>query len=249
MVEVFNLILDWVYPPACIACRALLPLNDAARRASYFCEHCESLPEVIGLPVCRVCGAPSSDDIDVCGNCINRRYSFTCNHAAFVYEGILQEILRDIKFRNRRRGAEGLGALWARALADKPVPEADYIVPLPMHRKKQRQRGFNQAEIMAKYLSELYEIPMISALERTRNTPPQSGLSTSRRADNVRGVFEVADEYVENLVGKKIILVDDIFTTGASLNECANILKLHGVGEVQTMTLCIAVRGGGSLLS
>ena len=233
--------LDWIYPPKCMACNRLIPVNDKDRRALWLCDDCELLCEVVEPPICEICGTSVPEDIRRCGYCVNKNHNFTRNYAGFRYDGILVDILHEIKFRNKKHCAGGLGTLWARALTELPV-EADYLVPVPMHRKKQRLRGFNQALILADSLSRRFNIPLIPALIRTQNTPPQSGFSMSHRAENVRGVFSLNPKYENVIADKILILVDDIFTTGASLSECAGVLKQHGAAEVVGMTLCVAVK-------
>jgi len=120
-------------------------------------------------------------------------------------------------------------------------PFRDFIlVPVPMHKKKQRERGFNQAEIMTLELAKKISVPVSNALVRTFDTPPQSELHPSQRVENVTGVFALAKNH--DARGKSYILTDDIFTTGASINECAKVLKNAGAERVLCMTLCITVK-------
>jgi len=120
------------------------------------------------------------------------------------------------------------------------IPSDAVLVPLPMHNKKRRQRGFDQAEELAVALAAATGAKLAPILERTQNTPPQSGLHPRQRAENVRDVFRIKQGV--NVTGQSYILVDDIYTTGASLNECARILKASGAVEVFCMTLAIAIR-------
>jgi len=115
--------------------------------------------------------------------------------------------------------------------------EGTYLVPLPMHPKKQRERGFNQAEVLAKAVGERLGIPVVNALERVLDTPPQSGLHLRQRVENIQGAFGVAKS--ENPQDKHYIVVDDIYTTGASLNECARVLKEAGASSVCGLTLSV----------
>ncbi|MCL2188499.1 MAG: ComF family protein [Defluviitaleaceae bacterium] len=212
-------VLDWIYPPACMACRMLLPLNDKRRRAIWLCESCEPLltPAQEGYP--------------------KKDFHFTQNRAIFNYEGILRDIMRDIKFRNKKNYASALGRLWADYLQSNRVKisrEATFV-PLPLHPAKKRERGFNQAELLAKELSAALKIPMEYTLARIIDTPPQAGLHPARRAENVTDAFTLTPSYTAT--GKTYIIIDDIYTTGASLNECARILKLHGARTVECLTL------------
>ena len=174
-----------------------------------------------------------------CASCRSRTFHFTHNRALFAYEDLVRDLIRDIKFRQRKHIAQGLGRLWGE-LAAMQIPAGTLLVPLPMHKKKRRKRGFDQAEILAKALSAATGAIYTPILERTQNTPPQSGLHPRQRAENVRGAFRIKPEHDAN--GQNYILIDDIYTTGASLNECARVLKSGGAAEVSAMTLAIAIK-------
>jgi ComF family protein len=247
-----------------MACRVLLPLNDEWRRAVWLCGTCEDLIEPLytKLPpppatVCTRCGVPLGVCADtnipangVCSQCRGKAFHFTYNRSIFTYDGILRDIIRDIKFRNKKNHARALGRLWAareanaaaaRTPAGRWLPENAVLVPVPLHPKKQRERGFNQAEILARELSKGLSLPVENALKRVVNTLPQAGLHPALRAENVADAFCMASRYtVENKVP---ILVDDIYTTGASLNECARTLKAHGAKEVVCMSLTVTIKG------
>jgi len=163
----------------------------------------------------------------------------------FAYDELIRDLMHELKFRNKKQIAQGLGLLWAEFLCnvghDAISTIADPIlVPLPMHPKKQRERGFNQAEILAKELSRGLNIPLENILERTLDTPPQSGLHPQLRAENVEDAFAIRDGF--NPRGKNYILVDDIYTTGASLNECARTLKNSGAKNILCMTFAVTVK-------
>ncbi|MCL1845406.1 MAG: ComF family protein [Defluviitaleaceae bacterium] len=231
-------ILDWLYPPTCAACRVLLPLNEPRR---FFCARCESLFVPISAPLCARCSAPASIEATACPSCFGKNYHFEKNFASFVYDELLRELLHDIKFREKKRVAEALGWLWAKNCLHFPEDiETFTMVPMPMHAKKKRERGFNQAEILTLPLAAALKIPMSNVLVRTVDTPPQSEVHPSQRAENVRNVFEIRKN--AQVVGKNFILTDDIFTTGASLNECARILKNCGAARVLCMNLAITVK-------
>ena len=120
------------------------------------------------------------------------------------------------------------------------IPQNTILVPVPMHPKKKRRRGFDQAEILAKALAEATKTKHENILTRIHNTPPQSGLHPQQRLENVRGAFQIRPGYV--VKGRSFTLVDDIYTTGASLNECARVLKAAGAVEVCALTLAIALK-------
>lgn len=232
-------LLDWVYPPTCVACRVILPLNESRR---YFCAQCEGLFDAISAPFCERCGAPSQKaETKACPACFGKNFHFEKNFATFIYDEIMRELIHEMKFRGKKRAAEGMGLLWAENCVNFPEKIADFeLVPMPMHPKKKRERGFNQAETLTKPLAEALKIPVADVLRRVVDTPPQSEIHPSQRAENVRDVFEIRKN--AEIAGKNYILTDDIFTTGASLNECAKVLKKAGAAKIFCMTLAITVK-------
>lgn len=237
MINPLSSFLDWIYPPACISCHTLLPLNAPQR---FICIHCEPLFEPIAAPFCEKCGAPIEAEAIGCASCFGKIFHFEHNRSAFLYGDLIRDLLHEMKFRKKKRVAKGLGELWA-THAKLNIPSADFtFIPMPLHKKKQRERGFNQAEILAAALSAKFEIPMKNILHRIHDTPPQAGLHPTQRAENVSGIFEICANHNTN--GKNYILVDDIFTTGASLNECAKTLKNSGAAHILCMTFALTVK-------
>ena len=238
--------LDWLYPPTCMACRTLLPLNNKPQRDLWLCTRCQELFEPVTAPMCNKCGMPTENPVEKCSSCYSKTLHFNQNRAAFTYNELMRDMMHELKFRNKKYIAQGLGRLWAHLLQEicytSTITDiANYIfVPLPMHKKKQKERGFNQAEILTTELSKALKIPAESTLERILDTPPQSGLHPQLRAENVEGVFTISPNF--NPAGKSYILIDDIYTTGASLNECARTLKNAGAYNILCMTLAITVK-------
>jgi len=231
-------LLDWVYPPRCMSCRNPLPLEKSRLRNLWLCAHCEGLFLPLETPGCEICSVPVKEGVSVCASCYGKSFFFLHNRSAFAYDGLIRDMIHEIKFRRRRHVAQGLGRLWA-DMYKKSIPTDALLTPLPMHRSKKRYRGFDQAIVMAKAFAEATGNPYCNILERTKDTPPQSGLHPSQRIDNVNGAFKIKPG---SKPGQKYVLIDDIYTTGASLNECAKILKLHGALEVYAITLAIAVK-------
>ena len=239
MLELIRTLQHWIYPPRCMSCRNLLPLQDKRRRSLWLCAHCEVLFLPLEIPGCTKCSVPVSSEGLICSSCSSRTYYFVHNRSAFAYEDLVRDLIHEIKFRRKRHVAQGLGRLWAERLKGQ-IPKDAILAPVPMHPKKRRERGFDQAEVMAKAIAEGNNAIFTNVLERVQDTPPQSGLHPRQRAENIRDAFQVKPGL--DIVDKKFVLVDDIFTTGSSLNECARILMLKGAAQVQTLTLSITIR-------
>jgi len=229
--------LDWIYPPTCIACRSLLPLNFPER---FICEACMRLFETVVPPICKQCGVTVSGDTPLCASCYGKNFHFTYNRATFPYDEVIRDMMHEIKFRKKKRVAQGLGELWAASVVKKSFPQDGILVPVPMHPAKKRERGFNQAEVLCRALSQKFNIPMDELLIRTADTPPQAGLHPKLRVENVQGVFSVRPH--ADIKGSTYIIIDDIYTTGASLNECAKTIKNSGAKQILCMTFAITVK-------
>ncbi len=170
-----------------------------------------------------------------CGACLNKPPHFDRTFALFRYEFPVDRMIHAFKYGHQLAVGHWLGQL----LAERIAPGVDLIIPLPLHTERLRERGFNQAMEMAREIEKKAKIPVDrNSLLRTRPTPPQAGLDHKERRKNVRGAFECRSD----LSGRHILLVDDVMTTGATLDECARILKLHGATEVSVAVAARAFR-------
>ena len=228
-------ILNWLYPPLCIACKVMLPVNAGN---FYICDRCEPLFERVELPICGRCSQSLTNEDEICASCFGKSFYFDSNVSAFMYDELMRDLLRDMKFRNKKRIPIGLGILWAKLIK---MPANDFLLTwLPMHPKKQKERGFNQAEVMAKEIAKASGVPCRNTLRRIVDTPAQSGLHPKLRQENVKDAFEIVSQ--ESVFDANIVIVDDIFTTGASLNECAKVLIEGGAKKIFARTLAITPR-------
>jgi ComF family protein len=198
---------------------------------------CAVLFEPVTAPVCKICGIPVEKEVTRCVSCHGKTFYFANNRAAFLYDDLMRDMLHELKFRQNKQIAHSLGMLWANHIREINFNENTFLVPLPLHRKKRRERGFNQAEILTRRLSERLQIPTEHTLDRVIDTPPQSGLHPRQRTENVKDAFSIAKNM--NARGKNYIIIDDIYTTGSSLNECAKVLCEAGAAEVTCMTLSV----------
>ncbi len=218
--------------------------------ADYFCLSCRPSIELIRHPLCPICGRPfpdSAGDDHPCGACIKRAPHFVQARAWACYprEELDRQPLRSVvqKFKYGRKVSLGkpLGRLMARGCAEfLRECRIELIVPVPLHPKRLRWRGFNQSVLLARQVSRAYGTPMdVFALVRRRETPPQTQLTEEERRKNVRGAFAVSPDHpVKN---KTILLVDDVYTSGATANECSRALRRAGASGVYVLTLARAV--------
>jgi ComF family protein len=218
---------------------ALLPqdclLCGAASNAALLCSDCAtSLPQ-LPTQTCPACALPTSGG-ETCGACLKQQPHYDATLACFVYAFPVDKLVQQLKFAHRLAIAD----FFARALLLLGLPLADLIVPVPLSQQRLRSRGFNQAVEIARRLERESGIPLgLTVGLRTLEAPPQSTLPWKERRKNVRDAFECTTD----LSGKSVIVVDDVMTTGATLNEFARVLKDHGASRVINCVAARAVKG------
>jgi ComF family protein len=200
------------------------------------CDACWNAVLPLTPPLCDACGDPLptwrtiSIPIARCARCRRAPRQVACARAIGAYEGALRGIVHALKYDGRRSIAPSLAALM-RQRGRAVLAGADAVVPVPLHPSRRRERGFNQAADLAAHLG----LPVSEALRRVRATAPQTELPASRRHRNVRGAFRPTAA-VAALRARTVVVVDDVSTTGATLEACARALKEGGVGEVRALT-------------
>ncbi len=231
---------DLVFPPLCIACGNLA---DHAG-TNPFCAACRSLVPLIKPPICPRCGLsyPAEEGPDhLCGDCITSKAYYSAARAIGRYESVLLDTIHLLKY----RGRTVLGEVLGRFMADHDYPsfriaDSTLIIPVPLHRKRLRHRGFNQSLLLAREIGKRHALPVVfDILERTVETQPQVNLGRDQRGQNVKGAFTVSDP--EGIKGEKVLLVDDVYTTGSTVRECARVLRKAGAADVAVLTLARAV--------
>lgn len=225
-------LLDLVFPPFCPLCRARL----GAGRRDPLCGACWQALERIEEPVCRLCGLPLTVP-GLCGGCRRRPPAFSYARAAARYGDVVREALHAFKFGGRRALAAPLGELLAAPGPGALPGEApDLLLPVPLHPRRRRERGFNQSLLLARRVGRAWGLPVRpDILLRTAATSPQTDLSAPARRANVRGAFALRRP--ELVAGRHVILVDDILTTGATVGECARVLREGGARTVGVLTV------------
>lgn len=192
--------------------------------------------------LCACCGKPIPENEQYCHNCKRQEHTFIGGRAALLYNSILQESIARYKYAGRQEYAGCYGRiLWEREGEWLKHLNADWLVPVPLHPSRYRKRGYNQAELLAKSLSKYAEIPVASDwLLRTKKTAPQKELTREERFENLREAFCVNKRtrcLYEN--AKCVILLDDIYTTGSTIELCSEVLYRAGIKQVYFLCLCI----------
>jgi ComF family protein len=226
-----------VIAPSCAACGTLLERPTGGP----VCDRCWQSIRPLSPPLCDACGEPLAsprlaDPIELCVRCRRTVRHVRRARAVGSYDSALRAIVHALKYDGRRSIARRLGGLMRAHGADLLI-DADCTVPVPLHRSRHRWRGFNQAEDLARHLG----VPVVRALKRVRATVPQAELPEARRRRNVGGAFAPARR-IGLCRGATIVLVDDVSTTGATLEACARTLCEAGAREVRALTAARAVR-------
>jgi competence protein ComFC len=228
--------LSYLYPEVCQLCGAAR----ATPEESYLCSDCRSRARFIGAPFCTRCGFPFEGAITQefeCNNCRQRNWSFRYARAAVVARDPVLEVIHRYKY-GRALWFEPFlaGLLITRAKPSLETEAWDAIVPVPLHPAKQREREFNQAERLSRHLSRATGLPLHTRwLRRISPTRTQTQLSREERLNNMRGAFALRRGV--RLPGKRLVLVDDVFTTGATTDACARALRAGGAGEICVWTV------------
>ena len=234
--------LPFLYPQRCLGCEAIID------SAESFCTLCQKAIEPIVSPLCKRCGLPfATGPLHVCSRCFRHEPAFRRARAWAHYEraGMSPQPLSAAIQRFKYQRNLGTGALLAQLAAEHfalAAEECDYdcILPVPLHVNRLRWRGFNQSLLLAQAIGKRHEIAVDPfVLLRTKPTPPQTQLSERERRANVRGAFGVSDP--ERLAGKRLLVVDDVYTSGATVEECARTLYQGGAQAVDVFTLARAV--------
>lgn len=222
-----------LYPPRCPLCGEIL----AGKRLA--CPECLEKEEPVGEPRCKKCGKPLREaEREYCLDCTERRHAYTEGRGVFLYKGGVKKAVLDLKYQGKRENARFLGLAMAR-LGEKEVrrwrPEA--LIPVPVHKRRRRSRGYNQAELLAKVCGEQWGIPVDAGLVRRReNTAAQKQLDPAERRRNLRSAFEAAGTAGSY---ERLLIIDDIYTTGSTVDAVAEALQGCGVKHIYFLTACI----------
>jgi ComF family protein len=272
--SLLKIFLDAVFPPKCLVCSRLfkpvtrhpaneLPADDTAEIADLFakshrlftffcCSDCVDAFATIPSPICSCCGAPfksRQDQNHLCGDCIAHPKKFRMARAAMVFDQQLMAVIHRFKYAAKTQLAGPLGGLMLSSFIRQwEGQKVDLILPVPLHPKKFRKRGFNQSYLLicswkavadAMHIT-LPDIPVdTNVLIRTKATVAQTGLGRRQRLKNVKGVFSL--RFPQKIHGKKVLVVDDVYTTGATVDECARTLLKFGAERVDVLTLARAI--------
>lgn len=230
----FKPILNLISPPLCLLCDR--PTNNI------ICDNCKKEIDKsleIKKNFCLKCGGIF--DGRVCPRCRETKFAFEFNRSVYIYTNPIKNLIEEFKYRGIKKVADFMTVKMAN-LIEREYPEIDFLIPIPIHPTRKRERGFSQTELMVRKLSNFTGIPCdCRSLKRVKHTKVQANLSREERKENLKGAFKLSN--VEKFRGRSILLVDDVMTTGTTMNEAAKMFKKHRTIKVYSITFAIAVYG------
>ena len=237
-------LLELLFPSTiyCISCKSLIDKS----RPYALCDSCMRMFHWANGRTCEKCGKLLQEDYphDICADCREAGHCFDKGYACVEYGIYERDMLLSFKYGGKTFIGEKIAQMMADRLESEHL-EADVMIPVPMNRKKQKKRGFNQAEIIASRLAKKLSLPYSAGLlKRTGNTAAMSKLTPEERRMNIENAFKVPEMAIGHIAGKRILLVDDIYTTGSTMDACSRALKEAGASEVRF----VAFASGANLL-
>jgi len=240
VLKIQRALFDLIFPSQCKICGGVLGA------AKWVCKGCLGNTRFISPPYCDCCGIPLSPlflevERPLCKECQSRPMYFREARAVALYKGVMRECIHLFKYEKKEALSKPLGELMIESMNDYWGGKSfDLIISVPLHPARKRERGFNQAELLARAIKEHLALPLdIHSLRRIKPTTSQTTLNRRERLQNVKGAFQAKDKSA--FFKKKILLIDDLFTTGATIDECSRIMIEAGAQEVYALTLARTV--------
>src|SRR5437763_1985407 len=221
------------YPATCVVCAANI------ERAEYLCADCQRRAPRIVAPFCAKCSEPFPGAITQtfsCANCEHRTLHFDCAVAAYRSRGLIRKVLHQFKYGKQRHLRYQVARWLAEGLHDSRLRgrHFDLVVPVPLHPARERERGFNQAALIAELVAPSAAIPSRPVLSRVRYTTTQTAYDRAERMENLHGAFRLRKN--RDVRGLRVLLIDDVLTTGSTLSECARVLRQAGALSIHAAT-------------
>lgn len=231
-------ILDIIYPVRCPVCgEIVLPREDM------ICLACKDKLKFIIEPRCKKCSKPLEiEEKEYCNDCEHKNYQYIYGFSVWVYDKIMKKSISDYKYNGKKEYARYYASETVRIYGERIKRIApDLLIPVPIHKSKYRERGYNQTDILARLIGKDLDIPVASSyIIRTRKTMPQKQLSDKERLKNLQEAFAInPNVYTVGSNITRVMLVDDIYTTGSTIEACTNVLIKSGIKDVYFLTLCI----------
>ncbi len=230
--------LELIYPEknTCFFCNAY----DESIGEKYICSDCQSLIKKNTPPSCSKCSKPIdfSSSTNLCPDCSSYENHFEMSKSPFIYEGIIKNGIYNFKYYNKPYFYKFFGNCLIHYMTSIDYINFDYILSVPLHKSKMQKRGYNQSELLARYIAKKLSIPFVDALKRNKQTLKQSEQTKQERKKNLKNAFSIKQSKKNERIKKRtVLLVDDVYTTGSTADECSKALVDYGVEKVYVITI------------
>lgn len=234
----FEEFIDLIYPRRCPLCHEIV-----TPKGNTIHEQCLQKLSIIQSPKCYRCGKPvEMEEIEFCLDCTKKKFHYIRGFPLWIYNKELKQSIVHFKFKGKKEYNDFYVEEYLKEYTEQIQKlQADAFIPIPLHVAKLKKRGFNQAEIFADGIAKVIQVPVLkNVLIRRKKTAPQKELDDRERVMNLQSAFAISENQMEKLAGvSKVILVDDIYTTGSTIEACTRVLMKAGIQEVYYITLCI----------
>ncbi len=237
--KLLQIVIDFVLPKRCLSCSALVDEDHS------ICPKCWSGLTFLSSPYCDSCAflfeISVSNELNLCAECTKEKYYFDKSRSSLIYDQFSKTLILQFKHNDATHLAK-LFAKWMRRSSQDIIKQTDLFIPIPIHWQRLLSRKYNQAVLLANELAQITSIKSYNdIIHRVRHTAPQTG-NKLHRQHNIRNVFAFNEKYIEFINKKSVTIVDDVHTSGATLNECAKLLKHYGAEKVYTITIARVAR-------
>ena len=231
LIKAKNFILDILFPPICLNCKGGLTRNE------YLCDTCYNSIRLNTSLFCPVCRLRLAENKKICSHT-----NYLLGAAGNYNDMAIRNLIHYFKYNSFENLTPILGEILIKYIKNCKLKIENFIiVPIPLHRVKERQRGFNQSKLLAKYVAENFNLELADILKRTKNTKPQAQCKNNEsRTENIKDCFKIKDLAIESIKNKNILLIDDVFTTGSTINEAVKILKQNGCRKIIALVVAKA---------
>lgn len=230
--------LELIYPEKNICCLCDVYNNDIGDK--YICAECENKLKKIILPYCIKCCKPINYSLstNLCPDCVSYEKLFEESRSIYLYENLIKKAIYNLKYYNKPYYLRFFGNALFQYINDNNYNDFEYILPVPLHPSKLKKRGYNQSELIAKYIAKKLNISFVDGIKRIKSTSKQSSKTKENRRRSLENAFEIkkCKKYFL-LKNSNVLLVDDVYTTGSTVNECTKALLNYGVSKVYVITI------------
>lgn len=230
--------LELIYPEKNICC--ICDIYDESIGNKYICKECEQTIKKIVPPYCIKCSKPIdyNSTNNLCHDCLTNEKVFEASRSPYAYEGLIKKSIYNFKYYNKPYFLRFFGNSLVQYINNTNYNNFNYILSVPLHSSKMKTRGYNQSELISKYVAKKLNITYIDALRRIRNTNKQSCKSKEERRKNMKNAFDIKKGRKYTIIkNSSVLLVDDVYTTGSTANECAKVLLNYGVEKIYVITI------------